>query len=76
MTDRRLIIQSGFRGIDFQTLYYKDIHNVTLSVGVVDKLLGVGDVYFDMGLPQNAKARPAFLYIVNPYEIYLKYKRL
>lgn len=40
------MIRSGLVGIDYQSVSYKDIQNVDLRVGVADKLLKVGDVYF------------------------------
>lgn len=49
ITDKRIIIQNGFVAENYQTIYYKDIKNVRLHVGIIDKLLGVGDVYLDMG---------------------------
>ena len=49
VTDKRIIIQNGFIAENYQTIYYKDIKNVTLHVGAIDKLLGVGDIYFSVG---------------------------
>lgn len=72
VTDRRLLIQTGFIAQDLETIYYKDIRNVQLRTGIVDKLLKVGDVYFDIGMT-NSKGRPvpkAFLDIENPQEVY------
>lgn len=47
VTDKRIIIKNGFIAENYQTLYYKDIKNVNLRIGILDKLLGVGDIYFD-----------------------------
>lgn len=47
VTDRRIFIQSGFIGMDYQTLVYKDIEKVDLKVGVLDRILGVGDIHFN-----------------------------
>lgn len=38
VTDKRIIIQSGFIGMNYQTIFYKDIKNVHLRVGIIDKL--------------------------------------
>lgn len=58
VTDRRIIIQNGFIGMEYQTLYYKDIQNVRLHIGVIDRLTGVGDIYFDCAsLPYVAYQR-------------------
>ena len=55
-----------------ETIYYKDIRNVQLRRGVIDTMLGVGDVHFDLGMT-DSKGRPAtkaFLDIENPQEVY------
>lgn len=73
VTDKRIIIQNGFVAENYQTIYYKDIRNVDLRVGVIDKMLNVGDVYFDLG--HNGK-KTAFLDIENPREIYSKLQKI
>lgn len=75
LTDRRILIQTGFIGIDYQTLYYKDIKNVRLRVGIVDKLLRVGDIYLDSN-SSGSTAVNAFLDIENPYEIYPRLQKI
>lgn len=88
VTDKRIIIQSGFIGINYQTIYYKEIKNVHLRVGIIDKLLGVGDIYFDtsisvmgMSIPNSNNANnmgnpQAFLDIENAYELYPKLQKI
>ena len=49
VTDRRIIIQTGIIGASYDTIYYKDIKNVSLKIGVIDKLLKVGYIYIDTG---------------------------
>ena len=49
VTDRRILIQSGVFSQDAQSIYYKDIRNVDLRIGLIDRMLGVGDIYFDLG---------------------------
>lgn len=49
VTNRRILIQTGVLSQDVQTIYYKDINNINLRVGILDRLLGVGDIYFDLG---------------------------
>ena len=80
VTDRRIIIQSGFANFDIQSIYYSDIRNLTLHIGFVDKMLGVGDIHFDLGsyiynMPRrrnqtNQSPSHAFLDIENPNEVY------
>jgi len=71
VTDKRIIFKTGFIGSDIQTLYYKDIKNVRLNIGIIDKMLGVGDIYF----LTESNVQQAFFDIVNPYEIYPKIQK-
>ena len=74
VTNRRILIQTGFVDQQLQTIYYKDIEHADLRIGLVDKLLGVGDIYFNMGsYYSNKKVKPlekAFLDIEKPHEVY------
>ncbi len=80
LTDRRIIIQGGFVNADIQSIYYKEIRNVNLQIGLIDKMLGVGDIYFDLdnisyhttrrGIRVNQSQKYAFLDIENPQEVY------
>ncbi len=45
VTDKRILLRSGFIGVDYKNIFYKDIKNVTLKVGVIDKMLNVGDIH-------------------------------
>ena len=72
ITDKRIIISSGFIGMDYQSIYYKDIENVHLKISVIDKILKVGDIYFDT----TDKVKPAFLDVENAYEIYPKLQKV
>ena len=75
ITDKRIIIQTGFVGIDYASIYFKDISYVNLNVGFIDKFLGVGDIHFT--LKQGATSRiTSFLDITDPYEIYPKLQKI
>ncbi|MDR1629334.1 MAG: PH domain-containing protein [Oscillospiraceae bacterium] len=86
VTDKRIIIQSGFIGMDYISLYYKDITNVRLNIGAIDKLLQVGDIYFDTKtgsgmLPiqtntNKVENKHVFLDIENAYELYPKLQKI
>lgn len=71
LTNKRIIISSGFIGVDYQTIFYKDIKNVNLNVGVIDKFFKVGDLHFNTG-----KGRAAFLDIADCYELYPKIQKV
>jgi len=80
VTDKRIIIQNGFIGENYQTIYYKDIKNVYLRKGLIDQMLKVGDIYFDLGYHHTSKGNPvvnsAFLDVENPNEIYSRIQKI
>jgi len=81
VTDKRIIIQSGFIGTDYKTLYYKDISNVHLNIGVIDTFLKVGDIYFDTTKTSQSNTNiaantQAFLDIEDAYELYQKLQKV
>jgi len=49
VTNRRIIIQGGFFAVNETSLFYKDIPNVQVHVGLFGKLFHTGDVVFDNG---------------------------
>ena len=71
LTNKRIIMSSGFIGIDYQTIFYKDIKKVNLNVGFMDKIFKVGDLYF-----YTAEGRNAFLDIGDCYELYPKIQKV
>lgn len=71
ITDKRIIIQSGFIGLDYQTVYYKEISKVNLKVGMIDKMLKVGDIYFSCKGGMHA-----FLDVEDCYTIYPKIQKV
>lgn len=72
VTDRRIIIESGFISMNYQSIYYKDITNVNLKISVIDKMLKVGDIYFTTKTFSNL----AFLDIEDAYTIYPKLQKI
>lgn len=44
-TNTRIIIKSGAVGVDVNNIYYADIQNVHLRVGLTDKWFHVGDIH-------------------------------
>ena len=63
-TNTRIIIRSGVIGVDFKNIYYADISSVNLKVGVVDRILKVGDVYI-----KSASGADVLYDIDDPYFI-------
>lgn len=77
VTDKRIIIQNGLIAENYQTIYYKDIRNVSLRIGLIDRLLNVGDIYFDLGdYRRNQDMSVAFLDVENVREIYPKVQKV
>ena len=48
VTDKRILIRNGLIGYDYKSIYYTEISNVNLRVGMIDKMLGVGDIYLSL----------------------------
>ena len=72
ITDKRIIIKGGFVGYDIKSVYYTEINTVDLRVGVIDKMLGVGDIHIiENGIITGKNASmPAILDVENPMEVF------
>lgn len=69
-TTKRIIIRSGII-IDIQNIYYADIQSVNLRVGLIDRLLKVGDIYI------TTADKSIVLYdIQNPYVVVNKLQKI
>lgn len=55
VTNRRIILQGGFFAVNETSLYYKDLRNARLRIGLLDKLFHTGDIVFDDGIAVNNK---------------------
>ncbi len=70
-TNKRIIVKSGIIGIDFKTIYYSEIDLVNLKVGLIDKMLHVGDIYI------KSSTGATILYdLENPYFISQKLQKI
>lgn len=49
VTNKRIIMQGGFLAVNEKSLFYKDIRNAQLQIGLIDKFSGTGSVVFDDG---------------------------
>ena len=49
VTNRRIIIHSGFLAVNEASVFYKDLRNVQTRIGLLDKLFGTGDILLDDG---------------------------
>lgn len=70
ITDKRIIIRSGVI-VDLKFMYFTDIINVRVRVGVIDRMLKVGDIYI------TAEKQTAVLYdITDPYGVANELQRI
>ncbi len=80
VTNRRILIQTGVLSQDVQSIYYKEIENVNLRIGLLDRLLGVGDIYFDLGYYHTGGKTKTnyktFLDVENPHEVYTRVQKV
>ena len=73
VTNKRILIRNGLVGYQYETIYYTDIANVSLRVGVIDKMLGVGDIYLAtkvVGVSGTKTTSPAILDIEEPQRVF------
>lgn len=70
-TNKRIIIKTGVIGIDFKSVYYSNINSVNLRVGLIDKMMKVGDIYI------NSTSNAVVIYdIEKPYFISQKLQEI
>lgn len=73
-TDKRLIIKTGFMGVDYKTKDFYNIENVEVNVGPLENMLGVGTIRIDEEYVRTGKHSRRLghrLYgIQRPYEIF------
>lgn len=50
VTNRRIIIQGGFLAVNETSVFYKDLRNAQLRIGLLDKLFHTGDIVLDNGV--------------------------
>lgn len=69
-TDKRIIIRTGII-VDIQNIFYMDIQSVNLKVGLIDRMLKVGDIYI------TTKLNTIVLWdLENPYMIVNKLQKI
>ena len=79
VTNRRVIIQGGVFAVNETSLFYKDLRNAQLRIGLLDHLFQTGDVVFDSGMVQynNKQQRgPALEDLENPQEVYNRIQKI
>jgi membrane protein YdbS with pleckstrin-like domain len=80
-TNKRLMLRSGFFGIDFKAIDYDKIQNLEVNVNPLEKLFNVGSIRAFTGEFATTRngSRPissGFTAIQNPYEVYKQIKQV
>ncbi|TFG83083.1 MAG: PH domain-containing protein [Erysipelotrichales bacterium] len=80
-TSKRLMLRSGFFGIDFKAIDYDKIQNLEVNVNPLEKMFNVGTVRAFTGEFVNTKngSRPVFsefTSIQDPYEVFKQIKQI
>jgi membrane protein YdbS with pleckstrin-like domain len=83
ITNKRVLIRSGLIGTDFNSIYFTQVRNANVNVGLIDKLFSVGTINIDTGkietvtsgndknrTSQTKTAFDKLLHVSNPYEVY------
>lgn len=80
VTNRRIIIQGGFLAVNESSLFYKDLRNAQMKIGLLDKLFGTGDIVFDSGMilynRKNQQHGPMLEDLENPQEVYNRIQKI
>jgi membrane protein YdbS with pleckstrin-like domain len=73
-TDKRVIIKTGFMGVDYKTKDFYNIENVEVNVGPLENMFGVGTIRIDEEYVRTGKHSRRVghrLYgIQRPYEVF------
>jgi uncharacterized membrane protein YdbT with pleckstrin-like domain len=83
-TDKRVLLQSGVIGKDYESFDYDQIRDLEVNITLVDKIFGKnsGSIFIDIGkmtAGRGGRAIPAYLGlegITNPYAVYEQLKKL
>jgi len=76
ITNKRVMMRSGFWGIDFNAIDYDKISDIQVTVNPLENMLGVGTLRFSAG-KVSSKGSPLtedFIAIAKPYEVFKKVK--
>lgn len=76
VTNRRIIIQGGFLAVNEESLFFKEVRNVKVRIGLLDKLFGTGDICFNDEVVDKKQTGSFFLDIENPHDIYARVQRI
>ena len=77
-SNKRLMMRSGFWGIDFKAVDYDKISDIEVNVNPIENLLGVGTIQVFSGRVSDKGGRiyDKFIGINNPYEVFKRIKEV
>lgn len=79
VTNRRIIIQGGFFAVNETSVFYKEIRNAQLRIGLLDKLLHTGDIVLDNGVyisGKNQPPKPTLEDLEDPRAVYSRIQKI
>lgn len=83
VTNRRIIIQGGYLAVNETSLFYKDLRNAQVRVGLLDKIFGTGDIVFDNGMTmydrynrRNRQHLPTMEDLEDPHNVYSRIQKI
>jgi len=76
VSNKRLMLRTGFWGIDFKALDYDRISNLEVDVGPVENMWGVGTIVAHTGGDNSKTVREQFVAIEHPYEVFKRIKEV
>ena len=76
ITNKRVILRSGFWGIDFAAIDYDKINDMVVTVNPLEQMFGVGTIRIDSGrtTSRGVSMSDAMIAIKNPYEVFKTFK--
>jgi hypothetical protein len=77
-TNKRLMMRSGFWGIDFKAIDYDQIVNLEVNVNPIENMFGVGTIKASSGgaSDQGRRTFDSFIAISDPYQVFKKIKEV
>lgn len=77
ITNKRLMLRSGFFGIDFKVIDYDKISDLQVTVNPLENLLGVGTIKaFSGRMNQNTALYDKMIGIRQPYDVFRRIKEV
>ena len=76
ITNKRVMLRSGFWGINFEAIDYDKITDMQVTVNPVENMMGVGSIRFSTGelSSKGAALFKTFISVPAPYEVFKQIK--